>query len=461
MRAKRAANAVQVSLMAGILALVSVLVACEEPKDIGLPPTTAIGVLYTDTLTVKTSTIQLDSVENDRNLRLFVGNYSDPVFGKVSAKAFGQLYVEAGSFKTEGEMVYDSLLAWVGYSYVYGDTTKVQDIFIHRLTQDLDTTKRYTSNSSATYEAQPLVKIQLTPSALGGSKSVRMPDALGRELLDLSKGSGVTQVDFEKKFKGIALVPGANNTTVFGFSNGVVYLELYYHNSTDTTKRYATDFSMSRARPSFSQIKVDRSGTKLAGLSLNKSLSASETGGDMFVQGATGVTTRVLFPTLENLKKETGRIAINRAELQFFVKGSSPGGPIPAVMTMAETDENNRVSYSVEAGTGNKIYHLLQTQAGTYQTANKWYYPQAVGYNTRQKTYAFDVTTYIQALLTGFHPNKGLVMFPTLTPSLVQQNPTTGAGVFLAQPYVFNQLNGAVLNGPVNVKLVVFYTYTP
>jgi hypothetical protein len=459
-RANRPVNAMQLSLMAGLFALVSVLVACEEPKDIGLPPTTAIGVLYTDTLSIKTSTIQLDSVVTDRNSRLMVGRYNDPVFGKVVASTFGQLYVGTGSFKTEGEMVYDSVRVLVGYSYVYGDTTKTQEIFVHRLTEDLDSTKRYTINSSASYAATPLTKITLTPTAAGGAGYGRLPDAVGRELLDLSKGSGIVQADFQKVFKGIAVVPGTNNTTVFGFSNNM-FVELYYHKSGDTTTVLEADFFTTAGLPSFSQIKVDRSGTKLAGLSLNNPLTGSTTGGEMFVQIATGVTTKLTFPTIGKLKKEDERIAINRAELSVFVKESSPGGPIPPLMTLAQTDDKNRLIYTPEAGTGNHLLHLLQTQSGTFQSASKWYYPQIVGYNSRPKSYTFDVTTYIQAILVGLHPNNGLAMFPTTNTSLIQTNQTTGAPSFLAQPYIYNQLNGAILNTPMNAKLVVFYTYTP
>ena len=450
----------QLSLMGGLLALVSVLVACEEPKDIGLAPPTAIGVLYTDTLTVKTSTILLDSVVTDRNTRLLAGQYNDPVFGKVVAKTFGQLYVEGGSFKTEGEVVYDSLRVLVGYSYVYGDTTRAQEILVHRLTEDLDSAKRYTNASSVAYATTPLAKIKLTPTAVGGGGYARLPDALGRELLELSKGSGIVQADFRKVFKGIALVPGATSTTVFGFSNNM-FVELFYHKSTDTTRVLSIDFFTTAGLPSFSQVKVDRSGTKLAALSLTKSLTGADTGGEMFVQSAAGVTTKVNFPTIENLKKESGRIAINRAELSFFVKGSSPGGPVPFVMTLAQTDANNRLLYTPEVSTGTRLLHLLQTQPGTFQTANKWYYPQIVGYSSRQKNYTFDVTTYLQAILVGFQANNGLALLPVTNASLVVQNQTTGASNFLAQPHLNNQLNGAILNAPMNAKLVVFYTYTP
>lgn len=456
-------NLVRLSMLAGLVSLVAVLVACEEPKDIGLPPNTAIGVLYTDTLTVQTSTVQLDSVVNNRNARLFAGQYNDPIFGKVAAKAFGQLYIRTGTFQTEGEIVYDSLRALVTYSYLYGDTTKVQDIFVHRLTEDLDSTKKYTIGSSVAYAAEPLGKLQITPTAVTANaiKISRLSDALGRELLNLSKGSGTTQADFQKVLKGIALVPGGTNTTVFGFSPNV-YLELYYHKAGDTTSTLK-DFFTTTGLPSFSQIKVDRSATKLAGLSVTKPLPSSATNGEVFVQSATGLTTKVQFPTLENLKKETGRVAINRAELQFFVKGSSPGGPVPPVMALAQADANNRVLYTPDASTGTPVFHLLQTQNGTFQTTYKWFYPQVNGYSSRLKTYSFDVTTYLQAILIGFQPNNPLVLFPTSQSAsvLVAQSSTTGAYTYQAEPYIYNQLNGAVLNGPVNAKLVVFYTYTP
>ncbi|MGA0557818.1 DUF4270 family protein [Larkinella sp. VNQ87] len=459
--ARRPVNPVRLSLLAGMVSLVAALVACEEPKDIGLPPNTEIGVLYTDTLTIRTSTIQLDSVLNDRNVRLLVGQYNDPVFGKVSARAFGQLAIRSntGSFKTEGEMVYDSVRALLPYTYIYGDTTSVQTISIHQLTEDLDSTKRYVASSSAAYATQPLATLQLTPTAANDAKYVRLPDALGREFLNRSKGSGITQADFTTYFKGIAVIPAATNTTVFGFSNNI-YFELYYHSSTDTTKRYRQDFSTTTGRASFSQIRVDRSGTKLAGLSVGRPLSASATGGELFVQSASGVTPKLEFPTLLNLRKETGRIAINRAELSFSVTGNSPGGPIPPYMTLAQVDENNRVLYTSEGSAGNRLFHMVQRKEGTFQTTGKWYYPQVAGYNSRLKTYTFDVTTYLQAILVGFTPNNGLVLFPPSTSELVTQS-TTSPASYVVQPYIFNQLNGAVLGGEKPVKLVVFYTYTP
>ncbi len=442
-------------LLAGV---VSLLAACEEPKDIGLPPTTPVGVLYTDTLTVTSSTIQLDSVVTDRNSRLLVGQYNDPVFGKVRARSFGQLYVNGGSFKTDGEVVFDSLKLLIGYAYLYGDTSKVQELFVHRLTEDLDTTKQYTNTNSALFAAEPLAKLQLTPTAAGGSQTVRLPDALGRELLELSKGSGVTQADFAKVFKGIAILPGAANTTVFGFSNNV-FFELFYHKGTETTST-EKDFYTTAGLPSWSQVTSDRTGTKLAGLSLTKPLPTSATGGEAYVQAATGVTTKLTFPTVVNLRREKGRIAINRAELNVQVKGSSPGGPISPLMTMAEVNADNRIQYTYESSTKKRLFHFLQTQIGTFQTVNQWYFPQVTGYSSRLKNYTFDVTTYLQALLVDFRPNTGLVLVPASNSSLVQ-TATTGLTTYQAQAYMNNQLNGNILNGPMTAKLVVFYTYTP
>ncbi|MFD1144913.1 DUF4270 family protein [Larkinella insperata] len=461
-------NPVRLSILAGLVSLVVGLVACEEPKDIGLPPVTAIGVLYTDTLTVQTSTVQLDSVVTSRNERQLVGQYNDPVFGKVTAKTFGQLQVQGGTFKTEGEVIYDSLRAGVGYdlsSYLYGDTTKVQELFFHRLTEDMDSTRQYVSSESIAYTAQPLGKMDVKPTAVGTAsviKTARLSDALGRELLEKSKGAGFTQADFQQFFKGIALVPGANNTTVFGFSPQYVQLQLFYHKSGDTVSTGKV-FYTTTARQLFSQIKVDRSATKLAGLSVTKPLPSSATDGEVFFQSATGLTTKVQFPTLENLKKETGRVAINRAELQFFVKGSSPGGPVPSLLTLAQTDNNNRILRTNEASTGSQLFHLLQVRERTFQTVARWYYPQVKAYNSRLKNYAFDVTTHLQASLVGFQPNNALVLMPTSAGEgqLVAQSNTTGALVYQVQPFIYNQLNGAILGGPLTAKLVVFYTYTP
>ncbi|WP_234735890.1 DUF4270 family protein [Tellurirhabdus bombi] len=453
------------SLLIGVVAL---LTACEEPKEIGLTPTTPVGVLYTDTLTVTRSTILLDSVQTGRNNRLLIGNYSDPTFGKVTAKAFAQFdfgynnTTIINSVTVDNTAIYDSIRYVSGYVNAYGDTTGTQEIFLHRLTEDLDTTKRYTINNTAAYDPTPLTKISLTsgPNSYTSLVVTKLPDAFGQEILNIFKGKTVTRLDFRKAFKGFAFVPGSGNKSVVSLPTGfsINYVAIYYHKANETTASslgFSIDPSIYRAA-AFTQVTANRAGTKLAGLTTTNPLPASATGGQLFVQNGTGVTTKLAFPTFENLKKQ-GRIAINRAELTITPKSSASGTFLPFYMALAETSANNRISYTDRNNT--RVLHLLQTNTGTFQQISQWFYPEVATYGARTRNaYSYDVTGYFQALLTNFRPNTGLVLVPTAgnASTLI---PTTQLGTsYQVETYLNTQLTAAVLDAPESVKLVVFYT---
>jgi len=440
----------------GVLAF---LAACEEPKDIGLSPTTPVGVLYTDTLTIGRSTILLDSVRTDRTSRLLVGRYSDPTFGSVTARAFAQVSLRGTSFKLEPNYVYDSLRLVLSFRYVIGDTLRTQEVFVHRLTEDLDSTKRYTNTNSAAFSAEPLAAITYRPSSLTTTEIVvKLPDALGQELATLARGNGVSQADFRKTIKGIALVPGRNNTAVLGFGtlasstvSDVVYnarVEMYVHEEGKTQQLYR-DFPITTSASAFSEVRADRAGTPLTGLSLNRPLPPTSAGGETYIQGGTGVTTKLTFPTLESLRRQ-GRVAINRAELTITPKSNVPGGQLPAFLVLGEVDGNNRLTYRTAAGV--RIPYLVQSEAATFiQGTSAFEAPQIAFYNSRTRSYTFQFSTYLQAVLTGFRPNGGLVVLPFSTSS------ATGSQ---ALTYMHNQLNSLVLTNS-SVKMVVFYTQTP
>ncbi|HEX7869977.1 MAG TPA: DUF4270 family protein, partial [Chryseobacterium sp.] len=95
-------------------------------------------VILIDTLTVEMSTINFDSLVTSNKSRVLVGNYDDPLFGKVKSNSYFQLasdsYSLISSTDTEAaNYVFDSISMILKYdNYYYGDTTKVQTFDIHR-----------------------------------------------------------------------------------------------------------------------------------------------------------------------------------------------------------------------------------------------------------------------------------------------------------------------------------------
>ena len=96
-------------------------------------------VILIDTMTVALSTINFDSLVTSANSRILVGNYEDPVFGKVNAESymeFGSSNYKIGDSESDTETtsyVYDSIALILKYDkYVYGDTTRVQTFKVRR-----------------------------------------------------------------------------------------------------------------------------------------------------------------------------------------------------------------------------------------------------------------------------------------------------------------------------------------
>ncbi|MDB5241554.1 MAG: hypothetical protein JWP57_2179 [Spirosoma sp.] len=452
----------------GLLAgAVAVVLACEEPKEIGLPPTTPVDIAYSDTLTIVRETIRLDSVRSNDQSNLMVGRYTDPVFGKVQAKAFVQLtsyrdFVVTDSSTTNvtapERIVYDSTRLFLDYDRLYyGDTLQTQELQVYRLSDSLTTTSNYDISSTARADAQPLVRQVIRPRPnTTDSLSFRLPlpDAFGRELITLANtdaGKLTNAALFRAQIRrGLMLTTtSTDKAAMLGFSTGSAVV-VYYHVKGEQSTR-AQGFLLSGKR--FNQITADRTGTPLATLQKGQVLAASATGGRTFVQPATGVTTKLTFPTLTNLVK-TGRVAINRADL--VITPTNPNDVsvyIPPIVVLAEVDEKNVVRQVPSAG----FPYIVPSSGPVDRTANSFISTQEVYRDTRTNSYTFELGGYFQSIISNLTPNTGLVL---LTPGgqLFPTSSSTGGRTNATQQYLSDRVWRMALDGKASVKLIVFYT---
>ena len=439
---------------ATILLLGVILTACEAPKEIGLPPETNAEIVYTDTVTVKTSTVLLDSVRTSGALRLLVGNYQDPLFGRISARSFfdigGPLTFEAG--KT---YEYDSVAITLGYSYIYGDTLQPFEFSLHQLTDSLQLGKTYYNISNANFQAAPLVTNRFTPSPYNtNSTRIRLPNTYGKAIFDAAaKGELDKLINFRDKFKGFAIVPNANNAAVIGFVPNSIVLQLFIH-ETGTTIALGSSFGVLSSRR-FHQVLANRQATPISGLRPLQPVATAQTGGVNYVQDALGVVTKIEFPTLAKLlaNSDTRRVAINRAELTITPNlpvTNSQFLQIPTALAMIETDESNRV-----LRTKNDVELFLPDDNNTYSS---FIFPQVVPYDTKFRNYNFILTTYLQAISTGFKKSKGLLLTPINYSQWVSA--ISGGGVpARLTPYLNSEVNRFTITpNRENLKLQLFYT---
>lgn len=421
------------------------LTACEDPAtEIGadlLPNGDQISTNFTDTLTIKASTVLLDSIVTSGTDKVLVGRYNDPIFGSVTANGYFQI-TNVDSIRGNANTVLDSVVLSLGYKYHIGDTTVPQSISVHRvlekigqntgsltkrLLESLDAKNTYYIQDVAKYDpvplgttgqflARPIIKKRATDSELDSMRSlnIRLNESFGNELLSLSgKKAGTGLVNFKEYFKGMVLVPGASDQSgILGFEPTNTpstlrlrpsFMGLYYHTQgqKDTLRTFfLVSFTSNETfNNRFNSIKIDRTGTILNALKLpNETLEPQYANKEVYLQSSTGLSTKLEFPYLKNLVKD-GNVAINKVELIInpikLVEGTFP--IIPLNLILVNPNDKKR---PLRTATGELA--ALPTESGLAA--------QTAIYNSSKKEYAFNITSYVNSILLNKIENNGLFL---------------------------------------------------
>jgi hypothetical protein len=436
----------------------SILTGCDnDPKTLGLSNSSFssdYNVVVVDTVTVKVSTVMLDSIPTSNTGLLLVGGYDELYLGRL--KAEGYLQVGSGeSWEPPTEAIFDSLVLIAHYSgYAYGDTTTATTIEVRRLIQPFQTftlpqfwvnenqySSLYTSNSKFNAspmrsDAQPLGgrTFRLRPHS-ADSAVIRLNDDLGREWLRLTKQQAPDLVEssrFLEYFKGLAIGTAGTGNSVFGIKTENLKIRLYYkaYVSERLAQQYH-DYPFSTGLYNYSNVSSDRSNTALSTLSLtNNSIGTERTNSMSFVQSGTGMVTKLTFPYLTKLLRLTNVLLVNQAQLIIEpVKDSySAAFPLPSSLTLYYTDKTNLPQQ--------RVYANYNTSA--YQTAT-------ISFDKEFDTstgYQFTVTQLAQNLLgTEGTTDRGLLVMPPST----ELNTTVNRAYFGA-------------GGDYRVRLKIWYT---
>ena len=332
-------------------------------------------VILIDTATVEVATINFDSLITSGQSRILLGNYDDPIFGKVSSDSYFQLTsssynLQTTSSDTEGaNYVFDSIrMVLVPDKYYYGDTTQVQSISIHRLLQKVKPNTdddNFYNNSTLNYDAVNIGTASFLPKPLKqDTVFVKMDNSFGDALFQKLKTREITTEDeFIEYFKGLVIrSTAANSSSVAGFQVSSV-LQLYYSKKvTDEQTSILKEFAISDVAKQFNKISLDRTGTVLKDLpGTTGRLSSDLTENKSFIQSGTGLACRIDFSNIKELKYITEKGAI--VDAQLFIKPVnntySKNHPLPDSLNVYVADQLNRISGTLNSATGNPIYAIL------------------------------------------------------------------------------------------------------
>ena len=359
--------------------------------------------VFTDTCSVDISTILVDSLETLGDSIAQVGNYTDTVFGKVSASYYAEF--ERSSFVVDdgSTYIFDSITFNMTPSGKYwGDTLSIQKISVYKILKSIALNSKetlYNSSNIAT-EDLPLFDFSYKPSP-GRKKDleIRMPDSFGRKIFNdiLAESEAFdSQDNFREYFHGLALKPeeGGNCITGFMVTDSVMYIKLYYHTSGSSLEENEIKFKVNKDY-AFTHVDHDRSSTSIAGLKTGmlNSVSSDFTGKRAYLQGLTGIYNSIEFPYLNNIQVAGSIVSVESAVLYLYPLKNSYGkyNQLPSTLRLYIADDNNN--------TQDQIYDSMGT---TIQNGNL-VVDEVYGDDTY---YSFNITSFIQENLGTWGMNR-------------------------------------------------------
>ncbi|SFE15469.1 protein of unknown function [Chitinophaga sp. CF118] len=368
----------------------------------------ATEYIVIDSSTMYMSTVYIDSIPtSDQNIAL-CGIHNDPVFGTVSASSYWQVKAFSGT-TIPNLAVYDSMvLVMRPNKTTYGDTSKLQDLGVYRVTENikkpLTNTYLYSNYSFAT-ESTPLGSKQFTIRPTYDTViRIKLDDALGNDFFLKSKTGVQTikdQTQFSQYFKGLALKPGANSQLIHSFrADDSLVMRLYYHASANDQTTTSIDFALYNAQMQFNHIDYVRvPGSPLESLTkANDKLLSTAADNKAYIQPLTQVMTRIDIPYLKNLSQLHKFFKVMRATLTVRPEQATYQYPylLPQKLTLCEVNTSNAITDS-----------LVSPSTGGVQTGNL-----VIDYSSNISTaYTYDITNYCIAEIAASTDNsRGLAL---------------------------------------------------
>lgn len=433
------------------LALVSWLsFGCEDPQDIrfDLGFGGRLGTFFTDTLSIRLSTTQLDSVVTSSTPELFLGGYQDPIFGYVQADFYVQPYFQTSQFNPSQLIPFDipatatldSAFLVLNYNgYFQGDSISPVSVNIFQLDAPVLRDKRYTRDDQIPTRGPRLATFELNRARVANARgdtlfslATKLPESILTQLRGLLGQPAATEVNqFVSAFPGFLVQSTGTPKGIYSFRAGTESttssLRVFYRLAGETTVRaYTFPFTGGR----FTRYQTNRSGTILSNVAKNSPpIPAQQTQNRAFFQAGTGVAAVMEIPSIRSILSRR-EVAINRADLVISLDSTliAPRLIAPSVIVLAELDDNYQVAKTTNFTPILAPINALNPTVGQ----------GGLFFNTT-KSYAITLTPYLQQLASQGRDRVRLAILPgglaaaTGTSAAINQSGVRRAGVRQAQ----------------------------
>lgn len=445
-----------------------ILSACNNPDEIGLDvdPTNSINTLLDSSATVHAITVTEDKIDTRLIKEHPIGFFLDPYLGTTQAAVGVTLNLPSDTLKFGTNAVLDSAVLVLKYSgNFYGDSlTTAYNFTVHQLTEKLDGTKAHYNDATIPFNSTQIGsltvnKIRLNDSIkitqiIKGKKDtvtkqppqIRIPISasfMNTNFLGADAANFYTSKTFTEHIKGLYVKvdpPGGasvGGVPFFDLSSGGSKLELYYRNVNATIDTTYVGFTINNnISPVLANFTHNYAGTEVETQLNNPAQEYTRT----FVQPMAGLRTKIMFPDLNKLN-QLGNIVINKAILEVKVDNgtaAAPFNPAPRIM-LYRTDIASQRMPMPDMSPNDARSVGLDFFGG--------------GFNSKNNTYSFVLTAYIQDLLIGKSKQ-----YPAYL-AVVDQNVND---IYTAVNPMSNIAGRAVLASGKNVsrpmRLKIFYT---
>ncbi|MFA5326559.1 MAG: DUF4270 family protein [Prolixibacteraceae bacterium] len=389
----------------GFAWMVIVLWSCStDPGKVGL------DLLPTGDLVNVSRVIEKESIKaytevdgnqrTDEPTRTLLGTYNDSIFGKVTTDFAIQLRLNNFPTYTKDD-IFDSLVYYIAYKEVYGDTVTAQKLKLYELGSSLDLNSKYYQDVDlkSMVKGSPLVELDYVPkfrldsltNTYGSTKAdpkdtvtqeiaFHLSEEFARKLMSADSVKLSDNDAFLQFFKGLYIEAGdlsQGGSIVKATGSGMV---LYYRKDADTTK-YAQTFYVTQSSARVSHFSHDYSTTAFA-----SSLGQTDTEDSLiYLQTTGGLRTKILIPNLGTWSDSTD-FAINQAELVFQIDTTVTDvtkliPPEQLVFSVIGIDDKgNPIKYLPSDFSFSQIYY-----GGTYYS--------------KDKTYRFNIARHLQEVI--------------------------------------------------------------
>lgn len=373
--------------------------ACKDPEGIGLdvlPDNEQMPIAWVDTFTIEARTVRVDSVRTSGRGTYVVGDFGDPIFGRVQSQLFTQfkLNAEPGPFSLDDEL--DSVVLNLAYSGSYGRIDKLRGTHtfgVFEIEDDLVEDSTYYSDDFVqnvsttplavkTFKPDLLNNIGTLRDTIGPSFRVRLDDQLGQRIL---ASSNLSSNDvFSDEFKGLnirslstAMPSDFGSLLYFNLESASSRLELYYHNNAENEDSLVYWFDIDNRNAIYTNVTHEFS------IDIQNALDENQNVGDekLYIQSLAGTRIRAYFPHLRQLN-ELGNIAINKAELVLPVNEDELDDfATPTILSVNNINAGDSALVIVDSFEPDGISYY----GGAYDSDNK--------------EYVFNIARHLQSIL--------------------------------------------------------------